>query len=384
MASTRHRVTDARYGLVGNYVTYPFGGSLLVQSFDRAGILRICDDTVGNFRNANDFLLVESKFDMPTFSGRFPVTGSPTKELFSCPADYQPSVPSPLSEFPAFTPVELSNLAWEALAATNINTPALNAQTFIAELKDLPSLIKGWGSNLLKNVARGHLTWRWALKPMIRDLTTMFNLAESINAQANRLATLSQRKVERRRKALRSSSVTPPPTTVQLKSVGANIQGLRRVTYTEKVWCTVTWKLRDDAVIPPLCSTELLNLARRLTLGITSHAALETLWEVMPWSWFADWFLGVGTVLQATNNTVPVTWHTICIMRTSEAIAEVTAKSSSVDLGWCHMSGPFRQSEIRKERRVASPILPLAPSSLPFLSGKHWSILGSLAVLKRR
>jgi hypothetical protein len=237
-------------------------------------------------------------------------------------------------------------------------------------------------------VARGHLTWRWALKPMIRDLTSMYNFVEGANERFRLLdrLTTGKGKTVKRKKSLRSSSNTSV-STVQLLSVGANIQGRRTVTNSEKVWCTVSWKLAPG-VIPRVWNNDeirrMRSISRKLAAGVNSEGALAALWEVTPWSWFVDWFAGIGTIIAATNNAIPLTWGTICIMRTSTAKATVEPLTSSADLVWCKPDGPHIQSEVRKERRVASPILPFAPSYLPLLSGKHWSILGSLAVLKRR
>lgn len=387
MASARTRSLDLRGTISGTYKTYGSFPSTTLVSQTLVGTNDVCNDVVGNFRSANDFLLVKQKTFLPKFTGRFPLTGTKLKEHIGVPASYKPAVPTPTSSYPAFTLVELSNLAWEALAATNLNVPDVSLPTFIAELKDVPSLVKGWGQGLLRDVARGHLTWRWALKPMIRDLAKLYDVAEGINSRfalLDRLTT-GKGKVVKRKKSLRSSS-NVSVSTVQLLSVGANIQGRRTLTNTEKVWCSVSWKLAPG-VVPRVWSNSEIRRMRaismKLALGVTNREALAALWEVTPWSWFVDWFAGIGTVMAATNNTIPLTWGTICIMRTTIAKATVEPMTSSADLAWCKPDGTHVQSEVRKERRVASPTLPFAPSYLPLISGRHWSILGSLAVLRR-
>jgi hypothetical protein len=171
-----------------------------------------------------------------------------------------------------------------------------------------------------------------------------------------------------------------------MKSVGANITGRRTVSYFEQVWTSVEWKLTPGTNFKFLDGTFESHpqwaLIYRLTFGLTSHDALSALWQIMPWSWFVDWFLHVSTVLDATNNTVPVTYGAICIMRHTNATALVEAKSSSADLAWCKPTGLHKQSEDRKQRLLVSPILPFAPSLMPVFTTGQWSILGALSFIR--
>lgn len=177
--------------------------------------------------------------------------------------------------------------------------------------------------------------------------------------------------------------------TVALKSVGASINGRRTVSYFERVWTCVYWKLDSSKidlsrVLTPVFLPMDKDWVRihNLSYGITTYGALQALWEIMPWSWFIDWFLHIDTVMNATNNTIPMTHGDIQVMRTTKAIANVEPISSSPDSGWVQISGPHRQSEVRKQRLMVSPILPFAPSMMPVFTTGQWSILGSLGVLR--
>lgn len=381
MTYGRTRTADYRQGITGSYQIFFPIQQLNVQSA-LAGVRLSCQDTVGNWKSSNAFLSVRRDTQLMTFNGvKFISGGIKTKQLQNCPSDYNPAEPDPSGVFPDLSTIDLSNLAWSSLAATNPNVPHVSVPTFLAELKDVPMLMKDWGGSLLRKVAKGHLTWRWALKPMISDISKMVQFSDAVNQRFTWLTRMRDGDGKLRRKAtLRSNSRNSTPTTVSLKSNGATIFGQRTVTYTEKVWCTVQWKLAHGASIPNP-SPELVNLARRLTYGITTHEALATLWEIMPWSWFADWFLGIGTVIAATNNTVPLTWGDICLMRTTTGTANCVP-TASVDSGWCFPSGPHRQTQVVKQRFLPSPVLPFTPSLLPIVDGGKWSILGSLAVLR--
>lgn len=455
MGNTRHRVDDKRHGQVGTYETYPPFPSFNIQSRANVGELVVCDDTVCGYREKrvpHPFLCVRTKSNLPTFSGVYPPTGNPSKRLTNCPTDYS-AIPSVRAKFGDLSTIDQSNLAWESLGATNPNVAHVSLPAYWAELKDLPSLWRTWGSkavarsgelfdDLLRSSDRndqqflkllsglnpakasalqratvnrfvrkmvslagrtsashaddvsGNATafapkafiwYRWGWNPLVNDIRAMFNFTEAVQRRLVWLSNLqSGKRVLKRRATLRNSSDYDSPTTVQIKSNGAFIQARRTCIYTEKVWCTVQWKLTTDTNIAGvgLFMDPLWIKAHQLTYGITSHDALGALWQIMPWSWFVDWFLKISTIIDATNNTIPVTWGDICLMRHTYAEAVCSPLSSSSDLSWCKPSGEHRESEDRKQRLVVSPILPFVLPTMPVFTASQWSILGSLAVLK--
>lgn len=444
MPNSRHRELDQTYGLTGSYQTFPPFPSLVIQTAV-AGIKVVCDDQVcapREKRMPQTLLIVRKEDRFPTFSGRFPLTGNPIKQLTNCPTDYKPSPPSPGTKFPALSTIQQSSLAWESLAATNPNVAHVSLPTFWAELKDLPMLWRTWGTkqvqkadNLWKEVTRSanrhdrrfvelgarymrkhsaslgslsgvlaktsverdnlmealafapkaYIWYRWGWAPLVSDIQRMFQLTESVFRRVTWLSHLmSGDRTIKRRATLRNATDYDPPTTVQLKSVGANIQGRRTVTYSERVWCTVQWKLDSAYKLSGvgLEGDPLWRKAVQLTFGITTQDALSALWEIIPWSWFVDWFLHVQTVMDATKNTIPLTWGPICLMRHTRATALVSPLATSADLTWCKPSGEHQQSEDRKQRLIVTPVLPFAPSMMPVFTTGQWSILGSLAALK--
>jgi len=382
MARTRTR--DQRFGQVGNLYTYPPFESLVVQSALVGPVETCTDENFGNRKDPNAFQLVRVTQDFGVFSGTKFVGPNPVKRLTNCPGDYRPSPPVPQAKFSDFSSTDISNLSWQALSKTNINVPEVNLPAFFAELKDLPMLFRAWGNSLLQRVATGHLSYRWAIRPMVSDILKLVNFTRSVNERIVWLTRLRDGDgVLKRRATLGTDSDVDSPTTVAVKSAGAFITGRRTVTYTSKVWATVQWKLASNAIIPNP-GPELEVLATRLAFGINSAGALAALWEIMPWSWLVDWFLGISTVMSATNNTLPLRWSRICIMRTREAIATVVPYRTDPDSSWCTFTGKHEQKSTWKERRVGQPSLPFVPSVLPLFDAGKWSILGSLAVLKLR
>lgn len=397
--------------MTGHYVTYPPFPSDVIQSAT-VGDYGTCDDQVCAFREKRlpqTLLIVRKSTRLPTFNGTKYVAGNPLKALVNAPADYHPAEPSPGTKFPPLSVAQQSQLAWESLAATNPNVAEVNLPSFWAELKDIPTLFRDWGSKwlskrrwddflaninrssgALSDTARAHLMYRWAIRPMLSDLWKLFQWQTSVAKRMEWLVALTTGdQVLRRKASIRNNTDQDAPTTVALKSAGALINGRRTVQYREKVWCSVNWKLDSSKidlsrVLPPTffeMDEDWIRVHRR-SFGVTSYGALQALWEIMPWSWFVDWFLHIDTVMNATNNTIPVTHGDICVMRTTEARALVTPITPSPDSDWCQFAGIHSQSEVRKQRLIVSPILPFAPSLMPVFTTGQWSILGSLAVLR--
>ena len=343
MPISRHREFDGRGLVQGHYVTFPPFASDTLQSAT-AGDYGTCDDQVCAYREKRlpqTLLIVRKSTRLPIFNGTKYVSGSPLKQFQNCPADYHPTEPSPGTVFPPLSVAQQSQLAWESLAATNPNVPDVNLPSFWAELKDLPSLFQDWGNKwlskanwnsilsgingmrgALSDAARAHLMYRWAIRPMLSDIWKLFQWQTSVSKRMEWLVALTTGdRVLKRRASIRNNTAQDAPTTVGLKSAGATINGRRTVQYFEKVWCSVYWKLDTSKidlsrVLPPTffeMDADWINVHRR-SFGVTTYGALQALWEIMPWSWFVDWFLHVDTVMNATNNTIPVVHGDICVM----------------------------------------------------------------------
>jgi len=367
-----------------------------------------CDDVVGNFDGVNP-LGINKKFAFtPVLNGQqFTLLGGAqvlNKAFYDYPIDLEISpVVNPVTRFPAFTALQRNSMTWSALAKSNPSAPTVSVPTFLAELKDIPGLIKdlrgvpndlrrlwksfalvpaairNWGNDLLRQVAKGHITWRWAIKPMLSDLRKMLDFCADVDKTMRKLGTLHEKGSLRTRVSLGHESTKEADVDVFLQS-NLDVWKAKRMTRTTRdTWFCCRWITTGFTRIPTDYD-ERLALARRLTYGITSYEALATLWEILPWSWFVDWFAGVGTVIQACNNTLSLTPTGSCIMATTESETSWAITQSGT---WSSISGsPFALWTI-KERWSSSPSLPLAPTLAPVINASKWSILASLYVLNR-
>jgi hypothetical protein len=280
--------------------------------------------------------------------------------------------------------LEQQNFAWEVLAETNPSLPYVSVPTAIGELKDLPDLVRDWGGSLLKKVAKGHLSWRWAIKPMIRDITMLMDFRSAVDKRIRELVNLRDKGFVRKRAGLgKSEDLDEGTSEITIESTLGWYTGWRDIKYKQKVWGTVQWNV-DPTFVLPRTDEGLARFAKRLTFGITTYEALATAWELLPWSWMIDWFVGIGDTISAYNNTIPMTHSRICIMQYTKSESSWRALGEGASSTWIHHHGNMfkRHEELRRFANI-SPFLPFSvTTTVPFLDKGKWSILGALAVLR--
>lgn len=378
----RHRERDLRIQECGTLYKYSIPSQ--TTGCMTHGLLEVCDDVVGNPTSVNDFRLSKTFTHYPKLNGVFySGGGTPIVEFVSYPIGDKPIPADPSTFWGSVSIAERNQKAWEILAQTNPSVPHVSVPSFVGELKDLPELFKSWGDTLLKKVASAHLSWRWALRPMIGDLWKMINFVKACDQRFLMLYRLRDGKTLRRRCHFGVARSTSSVQTNHLfHADGVSFTGTFYTHYVKETWGTAQWKLQPNSELPRLGYQPLVYLARRLTAGITTHEMLAAAWELTPWSWLVDWFSNVGTIVQATNNSLGLTWSHIAYMRKTQswvhAKPNVTPSNS-----WCHLDSDYVLFRECKERFNVSPVIPVPLPYLPVITSGKLSILASLAVLRR-
>lgn len=412
MPTARSRSKDERVfftGLRYNRLTVP----QVQTSFVRAtGEWGTCDDVVGNYPNVNALGINSKSQYTPVLNGEQLVLGvggalTLNKAFYDHPIDLDPApVVNPASRFPTLTSLERSNLAWQAMARANPSAPTMSVPTYFAELKDIPGLIKdmrgaystlkefyrffiftpaairSWGNDLLRLAAKGHISWRWAIRPMLSDLSAMLRFTESVTRTMQKLEKLATEGSLRTRVNLGNESLSEPEVANVFLQSNLDVWKARRTTTTTRSkWYVCRWLAPASFAYRHFSPWAKELYASSITYGITTHEALATLWEILPWSWFVDWFAGIGTLIAANNNVLNLTHVGSCLMCTTESKTQWHVTQPGA---WSTISGMPNASWTIKERWGASPSLPLAPTLAPILDGGKWSILASLYVLNRK
>lgn len=412
MAGTgRVRTRDDRMTHTGSFVRPNVSPNITYKQVS-VGIHRHCTDVVGNPKGVNPLTLKINSYGVQYLDGeRTSANGLVLQRYVAWPVPESITtiLPSPNVTFGAMGFTRLQQYAWSLIAKTNPSAPHVSVPQNLGEMKDwknLPIRLRDAGRNLLRQykngrvpnilgsnptsrgkaaigtaraAASGNLAWRFAIRPLLSDLNKLLDTTDSVAKRKKMLDDLAERKYLRRTAVLSRDSVTGTPATYFSSTTsGVSYQSQRQDVSTSKVWGSVCYRSISTTSIPE-SDIDRLYLARRLTHGITGWSTFETAWELIPWSWLADWFSSFGDSIKALNNTIPLAWTRICIMRDSTCSRGeriVTAIPQGVTV-----SGDFLRSEEWKERFLTFPVWPFA-MSIPAIKPGQWSILGSLAILR--
>jgi len=271
-----------------------------------------------------------------------------------------------------------SALATELLAKTNPSRANVDIPVFIAELKDLPDLVRKSGGSLIRQCADANLRYQFGLRPLIGDLTSMLNWSQLVDNRVKELEALHSGGL-RRKRTLFSGVGLSSNSFIPAESGFASCNYRSNTITRERDWGFVRWY--PDELIPlPKGNEKIRSQARRAVFGLTIDAV--TAWELIPFSWLIDWYSSVGDYLQSKRNIVGAHPGPVLIMQERNSTLQFTRTAYDTSGGKTGKFAPevIYKTNLEKTRwRIASPSI---TAKLPFLSGRQLSILGSLAILQ--
>lgn len=283
----------------------------------------------------------------------------------------------------------LDVLSTKVLARTNPSSPVVDVPAFIGELRDLPHLVKVAGDNIIETVAKANLAYNFGWRPLVSDLMKMLNFNRHADARYLQLKRLYNGGLSTKCKLEDGNGQAVINSTMNVANNlfwAANITKITKQTQY-KCWGHAKWK---PTTLPPSGgNVALYELARRATLGL--YADPSTAWELMPWSWLADWFGTIGDFLNASRNFIPAKCVQVNIMQQKE-----TSFSADIQkypyVFWSEDDPHYVEFFVPKsvtgksisKARLPGNTSPTISADLEWLSSYQWGILASLAVLKGR
>jgi hypothetical protein len=111
-------------------------------------------------------------------------------------------------------------------------------------------------------------------------------------------------------------------------------------------------------------------------MGLTVD--ISTAWNLIPWTWLADWASNMGDVLAAHRNIVGQSLDGVAIMRQTRVTN--TTESYGPDSYGTTMSALDTEYVIKRRRSV--PVI--LSAGLPLLNERQVGIVGSLVITRRR
>lgn len=396
----RSRVNDIRQTLIGSVTNE--NGDVLGYQDGTVGFYKVTEDVTGNRTGFNNLFIDQQHTQGGLLGGirRYWATGQPDRYYNDLPVEaLRHSMVDPSDVF-GLGPLDINAYALKLLAKTSPANSEVNLPQFLAELKDLPGMIKNWGSLFQKEnrssafalakkgrqsgsetIANAVLTYRWGLAPLISDFRKLLVFQKAVEQRFKELDNLRKGRTLKRRISLDSGAVKTESGRFVVQSWQILFDGYWIDNYTHNVWGSVQWYTPSWSGLAKATDPELMRRAWQIASGMNTRSATMALWELVPWSWLADWFSNVGDILAACGNSTDMDFRGLCIMQHQKAIRRLMHNDLRFWDYECHMTPLVVRRE--KKYRFAN-VFPIAFPSLrlPVLTYSKLSIIGSLAVLR--
>lgn len=281
-----------------------------------------------------------------------------------------------------------SYAATRAAAKTNPSRPYVDLPVAIAEMGDIPLLVRNGGRSIIAQIGSGNIKYQFGIAPLASDIAKMRNFQQAYEIRRREILRLQSENGLRRTVSIGTWTRTSVGTAT-VQSLGALLHSTITRTTTVDIKCHSRWALPPDLgglerhIVSPRMEQAMLDamtglgvLKRRPNVG-----SLSTLWEALPWTWMIDWYGNVGDYLQSQRNEIPTMQPLISVMR------HTTSKFSGTGVTGGGVTPPatftpFVFTRETKSRKHVGPSITFA--GLPILSGKQIGILASLLAMRGR
>lgn len=208
---------------------------------------------------------------------------------------------------PSFAPLDKTQL-WQyggkAISATRPNQPDFSLPTFIGELREGVPRAAGMSLlrdrvNLARRSGREYLNIEFGWKPLIDDLRaigrTIRDSSQIRDSYVRGAATTQRRRWNFPREV--STGVVSTPTASWFGGNQYSSNGTASWSQTKSIWFSGRFRYFIPQGDEISARWERWNAYGDRLMGLSYHSIPETVWELAPWSWFVDWFVDVGSVI---------------------------------------------------------------------------------------
>lgn len=262
----------------------------------------------------------------------------------------------------------------EALAKTQDMSPIVDIPLNIAELKDIPRTLRSiFSREISLGRARDvYLTQQFGINPIVSETMKLLSLQRSI---AERMRRHRRKFRTQRSRGSLSKGAAYDWTSYHVSQIGTYIPrwGQTWRASTSRKPSSEQWF--SARIEPQYSLPEILGQAASNPTGI-GEASLQTIWNLIPWSFLVDYFTNVGDVLGVIGNRMPYRVTRLCVMCTAKLEVTVTPWNETFRITYSNLrNGKVKYYE--KRRFVYGNPTPAFNFS-PLLSGQQ---IANLAVL---
>jgi len=239
-----------------------------------------------------------------------------------------------------------AELTAKLLADTNPFRYTISVPVMILELVEAASLLKLAANNFFSLIGSSHLNLVFGWEATIKDIRTLASITTSIENRIKEFNQIVERGGSRRRVRLASGGDSSPESTVSIYSSGLGSWDAKvNTSYRTKVWGSVRW-VPNRAKPINFADLTRFNEACKVVLDLRTPDA-STIWESIPFSWLVDYFVNIGDVLSAIEDTDKVLPTDVCIMR------ERWVTTHAVGIAKPEVDPPYRRANSISPGKVA-------------------------------
>lgn len=337
--------------------------------------LDVCEDTVGGYPAPFGLWIERLDRIVGCVSGE--VTSFPTYRYNNYPLDYQGGGWSHLvygNSDPHFTSGQVASYITQAEADTNPSRPDISVPNFIWELKDIPEMLHLKGQKHAKTRRQNSaVEYNFGWNLLFQDVSRLIDFTGSVNRRVRELKGLYKGSGLKRLRRLGTNAFGSAEASGPFHTSDVFVLGHIHATMHERWWATVRWA-PDVSVTTIPDEAELVRKAGYVVHGwdFSSAGLASTIWEAIPWSWFADYFGNLGAYLGANRNSVGAYPAAACVMRTIETRRQGVIEYVTPG---CTATAP-RMTFVDKIRQVGVASL---SASMSFLTPRQLATLSSIA-----
>ncbi|DAD52235.1 maturation protein [ssRNA phage Esthiorhiza.2_33] len=267
--------------------------------------------------------------------------------------------------------------ATKGAARTNPSRPSVDLPSEIAQLHELPDIIRQAGENELGRVGGANLGYQFGVAPIISDVNVLLDVQRLIAIRAQELDRAYRAGGIKRTVVVDAGSHTESINTF-LQTDGLFIREPVNWFTGEVVKVHARWTSDGSYDYSRLGQDDrayaLYQQARRAVTGGIIDGA--TAWELIPWSWLVDYFGTAGEYFKAQRNIVGMVLSDVAVMR--HTVTKVTCSGPSNPGDYSFSSFAARLETKTRKTSFVAPTL----SSESFLNSNQVGILASLAATR--
>lgn len=180
--------------------------------------------------------------------------------------------------------------------------PGASLSVFLGELRDVPRMFQ-FKLRRFKDIGSQYLNYQFGWKPFLNDLRKFLQTTNSLQKRYNFLRRNNGRWLRRGgtvQKSVTTGDHTAPALNLPLTSYqfppGETPSGHIEWTEDDHIWFEAAMKFW----VPEFETPNLLPSIRQM-YGL--NLSPSVVWELVPWSWLADWFANIGDVMSNLSDT---------------------------------------------------------------------------------